>query len=429
MGKRPQILLVSPLWVLPTVSGAHQRVLNVFRLLSRVGDVSLAIAESWAPGEESIRLTRREFDVRMVMQARSVAPGGPLERVRCRFRHDFDPRYLETSPKAITESDRTALMDLIKEHDLVWVHNVVTANLCRIYKWPHSVLDIDDIPSGWYRSLVQSADSPLQRLSDLRRSWIWRRRERLLAERFDVLTVCSEEDRRYLGSQPRIHVLPNGYSMQPMRRRPSLETPRIGFIGGLNWAPNKDGIEWFARDVWPVVKHQVPHAQLRLVGRESDRYRAEPGLDIQGLGWLEDPSDEIATWSAMIVPIRFGAGTRAKVAEGFARKCPMVATGIGAFGYDVRNGEEILLADEADKFAAACIGLLQDLELGKTLAERAYQSFLQQWTWDSFAGTIESVVQEALAGKNGARGTQPVATSVLKDATDVARFDTEAPNY
>ena len=61
-----------------------------------------------------------------------------------------------------------------------------------------------------------------------------------------------------------------------------------------------------------------------------------------------------------IVPIKVGAGTRVKVAEGFARKCPIVATTIGAFGYDVNNGEEILLADRADDFASACLVLLSN---------------------------------------------------------------------
>jgi len=121
------------------------------------------------------------------------------------------------------------------------------------------------------------------------------------------------------------------------------------------------------------------------------------GPDIIGLGWLEDPGDEIASWSAMIVPIKVGGGTRVKVAEGFARRCPVVATTIGAFGYDVENGREILLADRADDFASACILLLRDPEFGEALAERAHKRFLERWTWDSFEGTVGRVVQECLA--------------------------------
>jgi glycosyltransferase involved in cell wall biosynthesis len=133
------------------------------------------------------------------------------------------------------------------------------------------------------------------------------------------------------------------------------------------------------------------------VGRGSDGKLTKLGPDVVGLGWIKDPAEEIASWSAMIVPIRVGGGTRVKIAEAFARKCPVVATRIGAFGYDVRDGEEILLADRADQFAAACIRLLQDPQLGRILTERAHERFLREWTWDSFEGSVANAVRKCLA--------------------------------
>jgi glycosyltransferase involved in cell wall biosynthesis len=57
------------------------------------------------------------------------------------------------------------------------------------------------------------------------------------------------------------------------------------------------------------------------------------------------------------------------MAEGFARRCPIVATTIGAFGYEIENGNEALLIDQADDFASACILLLGNSEFGEALAE------------------------------------------------------------
>jgi len=231
--------------------------------------------------------------------------------------------------------------------------------------------------------------------------WIWRRRERIFPERFDVLTVCSQDDGGYLGNPERIHVIPNGAPHFAGRPRSLAEVPRIGLIGNCTFAPNAEGIKWFIRDVWPVIKREFPLAQLRLVGRGSEGDFTRLGPDVVGLGWLEDPGDEIASWSAMIVPIKAGAGTRVKVAEGFARRCPVVATTIGAFGYEVENTKEFLLADRAGDFASACILLLRNPEFGEALADRAYKVFLERWTWDSFGSTVGEVVQECLASSNG----------------------------
>ncbi len=53
----------------------------------------------------------------------------------------------------------------------------------------------------------------------------------------------------------------------------------------------------------------------------------------------------------MIVPLQKGAGTRGKIAFGFSRRCPIVSTSVGAYGYEIENGREIILADRSDHFA------------------------------------------------------------------------------
>jgi hypothetical protein len=99
---------------------------------------------------------------------------------------------METDPYSVSDSDRAGLQELMQQHDVVWVHTLRTANWFRFHRWPHSVLDVDDLASSTYQSAAQSGRSPVRRLLDLRMAWIWRRRERILADRFDVLTVCSE---------------------------------------------------------------------------------------------------------------------------------------------------------------------------------------------------------------------------------------------
>jgi polysaccharide biosynthesis protein PslH len=314
-----------------------------------------------------------------------------------RLRHEFDPKYLDTDPYEISVSDRSSLNELIRQHDLVWIHTIRTANWFRIYRWPHSVLDVDDRQSQTHESVAESCQNPFMRLLNRRRAWIWRRREKTFIERFDLLTVCSEDDRRYFGGGEQVHVIPNGAS--PFMARPRLisDPPRIGFIGNCEFMPNEHGMKWFIREVWPAIKLKFPKAHLRLVGRASDGTLAKMGQDIVGLGWLADAADEISTWSAMIVPVRIGGGTRVKLAEGFARKCPVVATSIGAFGYEVRNGRELLLADSAGEFALSCTRLLGDQALAESIAANAHKLFLERWTWDSFEGRIRAVVQKCLA--------------------------------
>jgi glycosyltransferase involved in cell wall biosynthesis len=399
---RPKILFVTSHWPLAPAYGAQQRVLNVGKLLSCIGDVSFVIVSTDPDDEGTACRTKREFEVCRVIRPPLAAPRKTFGRLADRLRHEFDATYMATDPHEASEPDCKALVRLIQQHDLVWIHTIRTANWFRIYRWIHSVLDVDDLPSRTLQSAAQARAGFLGRLIDLRRAWIWRRRERVFPERFDILTVCSEDDRQYLGTPERTYVIPNGSHPWVTRPRTLSDRPRVGFIGNCTFAPNEEGLKWFIRDVWPAIKRECASAQLRLVGRGSDSYLKDLGPDIARLGWLEDPGDEIASWSAMIVPIKVGGGTRVKVADGFARGCPVVATTIGAFGYDVKDGEEILLADRSEHFASACVRLLRNPALGAAIAEKAHQRFLERWTWDSVKGTVEEVVQECLARKPAA---------------------------
>jgi polysaccharide biosynthesis protein PslH len=397
MTSRPKILFVTPASPLLDAYGAQQRVLNISRLLSRFGDVSFFLVPHDPDYEQTASRTSREVDIRRIVRELPIEGNGHLDRLRHRLRYELDPAYLATHHLTARDEDRRALLQLMQGHDLTWVHTIRTANLFGIHRWHRSVLDVDDLPSRVYRSNVESDGNPIRRLLDSRLSSMWHRRERLLTDRFDAVSVCSEEDRQYLGGHARIHVIPNGFNRPETRRQLDSESPRVGFIGTCKYRPNAEGVEWFIREVWPLVKRDLPSAQLRLIGRETEGYLTKLGLDICGLGWVEDPSNEVATWSAMIVPIRSGGGTRIKIAEGFARKCPVVATKLGAFGYDVSHGKELLLTDTASDFASACVSLVRDPQLAEAIAERAHRRFLEKWTWDSFEKRVKTVVDECIS--------------------------------
>ena len=225
-----------------------------------------------------------------------------------------------------------------------------------------------------------------------------KRREHFWKERFTVLSVCSEADRQYLGGGEHVHVIPNGFerpAQEPVRQ--PTDPPRIGFIGLYSYLPNLEGMKWFVRSCWPLIKQQVPDARLRLVGKDTDGPLKPNAPDVDALGYVADAASEMATWSAMIVPVRQGAGTRVKIADAFSRKCPVVSTKLGAYGYDVQSGRELLLADKPDDFAQACVSLIRDRVAASAMADRAYAAFLQNWTWDAIAPRVWAAAEDALA--------------------------------
>lgn len=399
MSRRPRILYLSPCWPHSRTHGGQLRALNIGRALREAGDVRLVTVASDPADEETLRLTQGEFDVRGDVPADPL-PGPAWNH---RFARALDPRA--THPNGLVAKDDAARLiePLLAEADLVWFGRLRSAGVFKRWSWPRSVVDIDDLPSAQAEAEALSAPGPTRMLGALLRRWVERRRERLLPERFTVLAVTSERDRDELPPGSAVHVIPNGFErpcLEP-HRRPAVP-PRFGFIGLLEHQPNREGLEWFCSRCWPELQARLPGVRLRVVGTGSDGPRCPAGPAIDGLGWLANPTAEIATWSALIVPIRTGGGTRIKILDGFSRMCPVVSTSFGARGYDLTHGHELLLADTPGDFTRICTQIALDPVGATAMADRAWRRFLAEWTWDAVAPRVWAAVDDCLRRSGGA---------------------------
>lgn len=397
----PRILYVSSCWPHDRAFGGQLRALQVGRALQHFGRPTLVVIGADAVDASARERTEAEFDLAREIPVRLL----PVRGWKARGRLIVDPMFTNIHGCAAAPEDEAWLRKLHKQFDLVWFFGVRAANMFSLADWPGSVVDINDLPSVMERTAGRAATSARTRWKARVRGWVLRHKERHLTKRFDVLCVCSEADRTALGTQEPIHVIPNGFERPsaPPVRNPLLP-PRIGFLGLFSYLPNHEGVRWFTERCWAKIQREIPEVRLRLVGKDTDGPLKPSDSSVDGLGWVADPSAEIASWSLMIVPIRMGGGTRVKIPDAFSRKCPLVATPLGAYGYDVQSGRELLLAEDPDEFAAACISLIRDPSAAAAMAERAYQTFLDKWTWDAIAPRVWAAVEDGLRrGKAGGR--------------------------
>lgn len=392
--RKPRILYVTPAWPGDTATGVHVRAWNVLRALQQIGTVeTIHLAEHDADGSPALRgETEPAYHIPVASR--------PNRGITENLRWALDPKANYPFGCRVGQEAVNLMRGIVNGFDVVWFFKPRSADVFPNAAWQQSVLDIDDLESRYQRSSFSAGGSLANRFLIARRQFAWTRREKLFGERFTVLTVCSEEDREYLrqlGVTIPIHVIPNGFERPAVEpERNATLPPRIGFIGPLSYFPNGDGISWFVKECWPDIKARVPDARLRLVGPESDGPLKPDGRDVDGLGWLSDLNEEVRTWSLMIVPIRVGGGTRVKIACGFSQKCPIVSTSLGAYGYDVKSGRELYLANSAEAFTDACVAVIQDPEMATQMAARAWSAYLARWTWEAIYPSIWAAVEDCL---------------------------------
>lgn len=371
--------------------GAQLRTLQIGRLLQRLGKVTLVIAPFEELDPNDVNRTKQDFDLGFVARVERKPVRGFLQQLRL----DIDPRYLNTHDGVVIQEDVARVQELARSHDVTWIHTLRSANYFNIFKWERSVLDIDDFYSHFHFTAASRAPTLRRRLSLTRRALQWKRRECDLLNRFDLITVCSDDDAARIPKQDRVQVIPNGFDDPPPVPR-DKESLRLGFIGRLHYLPNRNGVQWFLDEVWPMIKSTVPEAEFRVVGKGGDEaWNKISGVHV--LGYVDDTATEIASWAGMVVPFLIGGGTAVKVAEAFARSCPVVSTTVGAFGYDVRHDRELLIADTPDDFAEGCVRLLTSEEDRHRLAAAARAFFASNLNWDALAPRVEAAIQRVLA--------------------------------
>lgn len=396
----PRILYVTPFWPQRVGIGSEVRSRQVLRSLQALGKVEVAVlddGEDMSESREQLLQAAREFGVTQVLDVKpqpSKGLGGKLGWF-------LNPRSAYPHGCGVAGEAAARFMREAAGYDLVWFFKLRAANMFPDAAWPHSVVDIDDVLSEVERTSAENATGFKQRLMARVRCFSWRRREKLLGQRFNALTVCSEADKKYLGGlglNAPVHVVPNGFdrpATEPQRK--PLTPARIGFIGYFDYFPNRDGVQWFVDNCWASIKRELPDARLRLVGRGTDGPLKPNGPDIDGLGFVANPADEIASWAGMVVPIRLGGGTRVKIAQAFGLKCPVVSTSLGAFGYEVSDGRELFLADAPETFAAACVKTVREQAAAAAMAERAWEKLLTNWTWDAIQPRVHAAAKAAMA--------------------------------
>ncbi|HOE67857.1 MAG TPA: glycosyltransferase family 4 protein, partial [Candidatus Hydrogenedentes bacterium] len=167
--------------------------------------------------------------------------------------------------------------------------------------------------------------------------------------------------------------------------------------------PNAEGLDWFIRKVWPLVRKKVPDAEFRIIGPGLSAPRAEafgrvPGVRV--LGTVTSVAPPYRECAFSIAPIWTGAGINIKVLESYAYGRTCVLTPFAYRGYEdcLENGVSACVAKSPADFARACIGLLLDPARRDGLAAAGHPQIIGNFSFERFA----RVVRETLEKSRGA---------------------------
>jgi polysaccharide biosynthesis protein PslH len=229
-----------------------------------------------------------------------------------------------------------------------------------------------------------------------------RRYERLACQRAGAVIAVSNEDRQALRElDPRlaVEIIPNGvdaafFTPAAQEARPNT----FLFTGTLDFRPNVDAVRWLVGEIWPLVRAELPAAELTLAGRAPvAEIRAMHGL--AGVRVVASPPDIrpfFAEASVYLVPVRAGGGSRYKLLQALSMAMGIVSTTLGAEGIAARDGEHLRLADSPAGIATAAVALARDAGQRRRLGVAGRELVLERYDWPVLAPGLWAIYDRLL---------------------------------
>lgn len=292
---------------------------------------------------------------------------------------------------------KKSLATLLQEnrYDAIHVQHLRMAQYLASKKNYKRILDMPDAFSLYWQRRKQTKRPIWNLVFDAIESKRVEQYESILTQ-FDQSLVCSIEDLDFLKqSHPNasINLLPNGVDLEtftPMQHDYDHNKTLL-FTGNMDYAPNIDAVQYFVKDIFPLILNEFPDTKFIIAGqRPVEKVQALAAKNILVTGFVPNLAEAYNSASVVVAPLRFGAGTQNKVLEAMAMGIPVVCSNIGFKGLGIESGEGAFMHQDATGFANRVKQLLDDKDLRQKTGNKGIEIIQQQFSWDIIAKKLEN---------------------------------------
>jgi glycosyltransferase involved in cell wall biosynthesis len=393
----------------PPRGGAHQRSYNLLRHVSKLYETTLVAfnLQGSAPAQLSQWKAELEKHCSAVLFWET-----PVEWKSIRWAAKLMVSPLHPQPYSClcfsSPEIETKWKAILRQREGALVHfdSIDLARLAPAAAGFRKILNHHNCESAMAERRAEAEANPVKKLYLHSQAQKLAKLERDTCPLFDVNLAVSEADAQLLRArspQARFHVVENSTDTDYFAPAAAPSEPdTLAFVSSLNWYPNISAIQSFVREAWPKVKARRPGVRLYVVGMKPSAslvrwLRQDPQIV------LVDSPPDVRPWMAkaavFICPMKDGGGTKVKLLDAMAMGKAIVSTAVGCEGLDVSHGENILIADGSQDFAARTVEALRDRALRERLAAQARLLVERKYNWPVVGAHLEEAYEQVIGNR------------------------------
>ncbi|MFX0067185.1 MAG: glycosyltransferase family 4 protein [Candidatus Hermodarchaeota archaeon] len=387
----------------PLNTGKRTRTYNLLVNLAKSNEIFFICHKDRDSNHEGIERMTKQGITCSIVPKEVREKSGPIFYMALMFNLLSSKPYIVSShsSRQIKACVRKALAN--KKFDLIhcewtpYTDNIISLDKPKVLSAPSVEAQI------WQRYFEHERNHAKKIYIGLQKEKIFNYEKRAVSLYNKIITV-SEEDKKlfedWYGAK-NVTVVPNGVDTEYFRPIELEEQKNsLVFTGSMDWRPNQDAVNYFLDQIFPLIQQEIPDISFTIAGRKPPQWlvrKVERIQNVQLTGTVEDIRSYIAKSSIYVVPLRVGGGSRLKIIEALAMKKPVVSTTIGAEGLNVKDEENIILADQPEIFCQRVSELLNNQNLAYKLGDNGRQLVVQQYDWRIIADILGQVWQKALS--------------------------------
>lgn len=400
MSASRRLLFLSHRLPFPAHSGADIRTFNVWKELAKEWKIDAIVVHNRAEDVPGLSLAERVDALSDFGSVRLVSLANQQSLLRTAMAHTWalarGVPYIDETFRDRSLTSQIAACLSHTRYDAVHVDSI--ALMCTLPLLGRSpvVLTHHNIESDLLSRRAQFSSNGVARAYLQLQARRLRSAEAFWAPRVALNICVSDEDAvrlKQIAPDATVETVPNAVDAGVLGQTGFHERQAHGvFVGGLNWFPNADALEYYASEIEPLFNDWPDGFQTDWIGKANDTQKSafDAHRSINVVGYAPDLSPYMSQARVFIAPLRVGGGTRLKILDAWAAGVPVVATSLACEGLRAQHDVDLLIGDSPMSFVEGVRRLITDGELWRRVAARAKERVHQEFSWAAVGGQLRA---------------------------------------
>lgn len=291
--------------------------------------------------------------------------------------------------------------NLLKEDNF----DIISGYMIRIapYLEKHSnknvIIDFVDAVSMMYERRVKNVKSIFDKIKIGIEYLKVKNYEKKCAKIFKMQTVISQTDKCYIekyASISNIKIIENAVDTEYYTPQSSKKKNNICFVGSMQYIPNSEAAMYFATEIFPLIKKEIPDAKFKIIGANPRKDLIAAVKNTEGVeitGRVDDVREYMKDCAVSVCPVRIAGGIQNKILEAMSMSIPVVTTPEGAEG--IGADEKILqIAESNEEYAQKVVNIMKNESYRQQLSYNSRKFILDNFSWNKVGEEWDKLIKE-----------------------------------